>query len=493
MTLLDGVFERVTRYIAPQHKAEAVWILTRLVESDPDHSRAHHELGLLFYEMGDHDNAQKHLQKAVELNDQNARYLKDLGDFHHVVNEDVKAAQHYYDLAIARNPEDPDLLITAAHLYTTQHTFAKAALFYRRVLAVDPDNDQARSCLEQVEKQAAGQAPEAGAEQLYAQAQTKFKAGDAVGAMNDLEQVIDLYPDHALAHNDYGVLSYECGDKSAALVHYNKAVRLAPDNTIFLKNLADFHWVEEQDAKTALEYYIRVLQQCPEDIETILNCGQICLSLGSYDDAKDFAARALEIEPDNAFAEQLLQKIDDETRETEDHPDRETLYGHAQAKAAAGDINGAITELTQLIKQFPEDASAYNDLGVLYYETGNREKSLSCYRQAVDLASDAAIYLKNLADFYLMEQGRAEEAMELYIRVLEKNPLDTDSLFAAGVVCAKLEKRDDARTFYRRVLEIDPGHEAAMQAMVKLDGGQRKGNDLSIVCNKPVAPQEATG
>ncbi len=493
MTLLDGVFERVVQYIAPQHKAEAAWILTRLVESNPNHSRAHHELGLLFYEMGDRDNAQKHLQKAVELNDQNAHYLKDLGHFHHVVNKDVSAAQRYYDQAIARDPEDADLLTTAAHLYTTQQAFDKAAVFYRKVLAIDPDNHQARDCLKKVEKQIAAQAPEVRAEELYAQAQNKFKAGDAVGAMTDLKQVLDLCPEHALALNDYGVLSYERGDKPAALEHYRNAVRLSPDNTIFLKNLADFHWVEEQDARTALELYIRVLRQCPEDMETLLNCAQICLSLGRHDDARDFTLRALEIEPDSALAGQLLQKIDDAYQSTDDPSDRETLYGQAQAKAAAGDIDGAIDELTRLIAEFPGDAAAYNDLGVLYYETGNREKALSCYRQAVDLAPDATVYLKNLADFHLMEQGRAEEAMELYIQVLEKDPLDTDSLFAAGVVCAKLEKRDDARTFYERVLEIEPGHEAAMQAMAKLDERERAGNHLSIVSDHPVSQREATG
>ena len=473
MSILDDVFAGVQKHIAPEHKAEAAWILARIVESDPGHGKAHHELGLLYYEMGDHANAQPHLQKAVELCGNDAIILKDLGDFLHVVNKDAQGAQKLYEKAIDLKPNAPELLITLAHLCTTQQDFEKAADYCRKVVTLDPANDQALACLRKIEARTAKQPTQSASPDLYARALSKINADDRLGALTDLDQLLHQNPNHALAHNDSGVLLYEQGDKQKALEHYQHAVRLAPDNTTFLKNLADYYWVENQDAQAALECYVKVLHHSPKDLETLLNCGQICLSLSQTDDAESFIEQALQVDPDNQTAQELYRQSKAVGREMPRESNRDALYGSAQTKAASGDISGAISDLTQLITHAPTDDSAYNDLGVLHYEAGNREKALACYQKAVELNPHQETYLKNLADFYLMEQGRAQEAMEIYVKVLEKNPLDIDCLFASGAICAKLEKADDARMFFDRVLEIEPNHAAARQSMKQLDQGSR--------------------
>jgi Flp pilus assembly protein TadD len=110
----------------------------------------------------------------------------------------------------------------------------------------------------------------------------------------------------------------------------------------------------------------------------------------------------------------------------------------------------------------------HNDLGVLYYEAGDKENALASYKQAVRLAPNEPNYHKNLADFYIMEEGRAEEAMKLYVEVLSLNPLDIEALNATGMICTALGKINDARYFYERVLEIEPFNEDAANALKNL-------------------------
>jgi tetratricopeptide (TPR) repeat protein len=102
---------------------------------------------------------------------------------------------------------------------------------------------------------------------------------------------------HALAHNDYAVLAYESGEKDQALKHYEHAVSLNPENILFLKNLADFHWYEQNDSHAAMELYVRILAEDPCDVETILGCAQICVALGRHADARDFVERAQTLDP----------------------------------------------------------------------------------------------------------------------------------------------------------------------------------------------------
>ena len=46
--------------------------------------------------------------------------------------------------------------------------------------------------------------------------------------------------------------------------------------------------------------------------------------------------------------------------------------------------------------------------------------------------------------------------MELYVKVLEANPTDIEVLLILGTIRVSLEKPDDAKFFYERVLEIEP-------------------------------------
>jgi Flp pilus assembly protein TadD len=121
--------------------------------------------------------------------------------------------------------------------------------------------------------------------------------------------------------------------------------------------------------------------------------------------------------------------------------------------------------LKQYVAGAPDNANAFNDLGVLHFEIGDKNSALASYEQAVQLDPTDHTYRKNLADFYFIEQGRFEEAMELYLAVLKENPQDVESLIASGMMCASLGQAEDAKIFYNRVIEIEPWNEIAQKAL----------------------------
>ena len=56
----------------------------------------------------------------------------------------------------------------------------------------------------------------------------------------------------------------------------------------------------------ALQIYVKILTICPEDIETLLITGHICVAIKKFDDAEEFYNRVLEIDPRNEGAKQNL-------------------------------------------------------------------------------------------------------------------------------------------------------------------------------------------
>ncbi len=141
--------------------------------------------------------------------------------------------------------------------------------------------------------------------------------------------------------------------------------------------------------------------------------------------------------------------------------------------SSSSSLKEAIGALEMFLAMWPNYALAHNDLGVLYYKDGNKEKSLQCYEKAADLQPGNITFQKNLADFYYVELNQVEAAMALYVKVLSINPEDIETLLTLGHICVAVEQFDDAKGFYDRVLNIAPGHEGARKAIDKISRSDR--------------------
>ncbi len=293
-------------------------------------------------------------------------------------------------------------------------------------------------------------------EELYANARSIIDSGDYATAMDEMETLLKTYPDFAQGHYDLGSLHFALGEKQPAAQAYQKAVDLDPHNTTFLKSLADYYYAEENDIEKAKTFYHRVIDESPENVESLQILGNLAVVERDFETARDLFQKVLDIEPWNHDALMIYEKLEQQANKSDGDQTSDATYAHSQRLVEAGKIDEAIQTLESLIESQPEFASAYNDLGVLYYQTGQKEKTLECYEKAVQLDSDQLNFQKNLADFYFVELGRVQDALELYFRVLSLEPTDIETLMAAGYISRTLNRNDDAIVFFERVLDIEP-------------------------------------
>ena len=153
-----------------------------------------------------------------------------------------------------------------------------------------------------------------------------------------------------------------------------------------------------------------------------------------------------------------------------DTPDK--MYQDAQELIKSGREKEGISALETLLKTYPDYAIAHNDLGVLCYNQGDKEEALQHYEKAAQLAPYNDTFQKNLADFYYVEAGRMEEALQIYVKLLETNPTDIEVLLILGHICVSLNKFDDAKVFYNKVLELEPWNMDARERLDQLGKGQ---------------------
>jgi Flp pilus assembly protein TadD/SAM-dependent methyltransferase/glycosyltransferase involved in cell wall biosynthesis len=292
-------------------------------------------------------------------------------------------------------------------------------------------------------------------------------AGKRTEAVFALERLVESFPDYAPGYNDLGVLYGESQDLPKALAAYGRAVSLDPANAIFRKNLADFLYVAMKRPEEAVLHYEKALELNPRDSESLLILGNLRVEAKDFSGARECYLKVLEIDPSNDLAWNMFDAVDALDGEAA-LPASGVLLREARLLHQRGQTDRAIRKLEGLLSVDPHDSAAHNDLGVLFHRQGDKAAALHHYEKAVELEPGNATYMKNLADFYLVEQGKTEEALHLYNRILAQHPSDIETLAAVGHVCIVLGRPEDALTFFERILNIDPDNGSARAILGQL-------------------------
>jgi Flp pilus assembly protein TadD len=180
----------------------------------------------------------------------------------------------------------------------------------------------------------------------------------------------------------------------------------------------------------------------------------------------------------------------------------EEYLSKARQLLLAGDVNGAINELTSATAINQKSAEANKLLGVAYESKGWTDSALRSFEMAVTLDEDNPEHLNNLG-YFLYKQGEYERATKFLKRaakIAKNNPRIWNNL---GLVQCERGKFDDAyQSFVRAVGEYQGhmniasqlqqrGH--AKEAIKHLEYAQAMQPNSTDVLNKLVSLYEMTG
>ena len=180
----------------------------------------------------------------------------------------------------------------------------------------------------------------------------------------------------------------------------------------------------------------------------------------------------------------------------------ENYLNKARQLLLAGDVNGAINELTSATAINQRSAEANKLLGVAYESKGWRDSALRSFEMAVTLDENNPEHLNNLG-FFLYKTGEYERATKFLKRAAktaQNNPRIWNNL---GLVQCERGKFDDAyKSFVRAVGEYQGrmniaaqlqqrGH--AKEAIKHLEYAQAMQPNSTDVLNKLVSLYEMTG
>jgi len=291
----------------------------------------------------------------------------------------------------------------------------------------------------------------------------QFVDGDLEGALGEYELVNELYPDNMASYNNRGRILMQLERFDEAVAMYKKAAELDGQSAFPIVNLAFMYTMYSPDASAAEEVCDRLIALDPENANYHSLQGWAQAVQLRFDDAQASLERAVEIDPDHAFAVPNLGY----TLMAAGNPERATFYlrqnlVRIRESDQGGSIRGAVIDLVVALSAAgeTEQASELVDEAVIDLE----ERMAGREWSVVDHAYLAQLYAA---------AGRTEGAERQFELAKSLEVDDAASRFELARCCAVLGHRVCAIENTRLALEMgfnDPYLPLLIPSMNRLIG-----------------------
>ena len=407
-------------------------------------------------EKGNADAAFDLLQHCIKINPQAAEAYYFLAQYYQALRGDstnLKTAQQYIQKAAELEPDNATFLETVAQSYIRQAEYEKAIPVMERLYNQDKSREELLEMLFELYQQTDNndkaietlnrlEAAEGKSERLsYAKSEIYTNMGNKKAAIAEMRQLAQQYPNDLNFKGMYADMLLRNDEEEQALKLYNEILAEEPDNTRAQVSLRSYYRVQGEIEKadsltevillnknTTNEQRIYLMRQMVADSERadgdstqILNMfhkmlagpqknADIATLCAAYMDLKKMprdSVRAmlqtvLSIAPDNAAARLQLVSF---AWDRKDHQE--------------------VITLCQDARQYnPEEMAFYYYQGMAYYQEEDKDKALEAFQNGIGVItpeSNPAI----VSDFYavmgdlLHQKGLARKAFEAYDSCLQ--------------------------------------------------------------------------
>ena len=355
----------------------------RALEFDPDCAAVYHSLGFAYYKEGEFDLAQEALQKAIELNPQNANYHYVLGQLLEDWTELEGAweqATHEFTRAIELDSSYIEAWYNRGLLYEKLGDLEKACEDFKQVVSRAPAFHAARHNLGI----------------LYIKRQ-QWEDAERV-----FEGILEVEPREPDAHYHLAEIYLNLyGDADRAIHCLQYAIERDPEHLDARFELgllyAKHRYTRPEFRQQAIDQFIELIKR-DDELQTFEPLGQVFFVLGSlYDDRPedaDLAIYAYKTGLEHAPSPQAQNNLG-------------LLYLQKNM------IDKAAEEFKQAIQRYPDYESPYHNLAKLYFYERDEEilKDLQAWLEAEPQTAAYIIFHLTLS---LMDVARAEAYQSLY-------------------------------------------------------------------------------
>ncbi|XP_066505392.1 protein O-mannosyl-transferase TMTC3 [Hoplias malabaricus] len=251
------------------------------------------------------------------------------------------------------------------------------------------------------------------------------------------------------------------------------ATRVAPNHLNVYINLANLIRANDSRLEEADQLYRQAISMRPDFKQAYISRGELLLKMNKPSEAKDAYLRALELDHTNADLWYNLAIVNIEMKEPSEalrnfnraldlNPRHKlALFNSALLMQESGEAKlrpEANRRFLTYVKEEPDDANGYFNLGMLAMDANENEAAERWMRKAIRLQPGFRSALFNLALLFSQSQ-RELEALPVLDELLQHHPEHVKGLILKGDILMNHRKdTQGARACFQRILRTDPGN-----------------------------------
>ncbi|MGD9108932.1 MAG: tetratricopeptide repeat protein [Gammaproteobacteria bacterium] len=300
--------------------------------------------------------------------------------------------------------------------YFNIDAFTEAGKYFRKALKSVPDNQTF----------------------LYNYIDSLYMLGQYQTAINYYKNYPNsLAKDYVKTINKIGLCHFELKEYAKAKNCYEKALKLAPGNKVFLFNYVNSLYVLGQ-YQTVINYYKNYPNYLANNDADIINKIGLCyLKLKEYAKAKNCCEKALKLAPDN----------------------QASLYNYICGLFELGKYQAAINYYKNYPNYLAKDhVITINKIGLCHFKLKEYAKAKNCYEKVLKSAPDNQSCLYNyINSLYMLGQYQAAiNYYKNYPNYSAKGYVKT--INKIGLCHFELKKYAKAKNCYEKALKLAPGN-----------------------------------
>lgn len=260
-----------------------------------------------------------------------------------------------------------------------------------------------------------------------------------------------------------GIKAYQRRDLQQAYKYFNRAMQLEPGEPMIVCQVAIVA-TELGNYQEAVRHLQMILEELDEEmVECHYFLANNYAHMGFFKDAYHHVNTYLELNQDGEFhddAEELLELIlleaEDLDEELSDEDGLIMMQEEARSRLEAGDFPEAIEIFEELIADYPEYWSAYNNLALAYFYLGQPLKANQILEQVLEENPGNLHALCNQLVFAYY-QNESEAVQELTAVLAKIQPLLLEQQFKLGATFSLVGEYELGYKWLKRLLRS--GHD----------------------------------
>jgi len=288
------------------------------------------------------------------------------------------------------------------------------------------------------------------AEPSYRLAQALVKQEKWQEAIAAYQQALIITPNWVEVQRELGDLFLKLERWDEAVQVYETAISLRSESAEVYHNLGDA-LLKLQRWEDAIAAYEKAIELNPEFSWSYNNLGDGLRELQRWDEAAQAYGKAIELKPDFALSHHNLGDI----------------------LVKKEDWEGAIAAYQKAVDLDPNFVWSYYNLGDVLVRIKDWENAIAAYRSAVKLDPNlpqvheklgdalrhhSQIDSKEISQVYHRAVEQNPTDLQVYYKALEVNPQDAEMSLKLADTLRNQGKLEQAITFYRSTLQIDPNN-----------------------------------